>query len=83
MILIQPDGFPVIFLAFLGGFGSIGSFYLQAQVLEVLALDPAEESSEDSAPGSWAKTRMVGIRMSLSNPGIGDMKLSKSCIQEI
>jgi hypothetical protein len=30
VILIPPKGFSAIFLAFLGGFGSIGAFHLQA-----------------------------------------------------
>jgi hypothetical protein len=49
----------------------------------VLALDPVEGSSEDSAPGSQAEIEMAGIGMSPSNPKIGEMKLSYSCIQEI
>jgi hypothetical protein len=61
--------FPAIFLAFLGGFGSIGAFRLQAQVLEALALYPSEGSSEDSTPGSHAEIRMAGIGMSPSNLG--------------
>jgi hypothetical protein len=73
----------MVFLAFLGVFGSIGAFRLQARVLEVPALDPVEGSSEDSVPGSWAEIGMAGIGMSPSNPGIGEMKISRSCIQEI
>jgi hypothetical protein len=83
VILIPPGGFPVVFLVFLRGLGSIGTFRLQARVLEPLALDPVEGSSEDSVPGSWADIGMVGIGMSISNAGMGEMKLSKSYIQEI
>jgi hypothetical protein len=61
-----------------GGLGLIGAFRLQARVLEALALDPVEGSSEDSTPGSQAD-----IGMAPSNPGMGEMRLSKSCIQEI
>jgi hypothetical protein len=61
----------------------IGTFHLQARVLEVLALDPVEVSSEDSVSGSQADIGMVGIGMSSSNPGMGEIKLSMSCIQEI
>jgi hypothetical protein len=83
VILIPPNGFPAIFLAFLGGFRSIGAFCLQAQVLEALTLDPVEGPSEDSVPGSQAEIGMAGIGMSSSNLGIGEIKLSKSCLQEI
>jgi hypothetical protein len=34
-------------------------------------------------PGSQIDIGMAGIEMSPSNPGMGQMKLSKSCIQEI
>jgi hypothetical protein len=34
-------------------------------------------------PGSRAETGMIGIKMSLSNPGMGEIKLSKSRIEEI
>jgi hypothetical protein len=82
-ILIPPKGFSASFLAFLGGLGSIGVFRLQARVLEALAMDSAEGSLEDSALGSRADIGMAGIEMSPSNPGIGEVMLSKSCIQEI
>jgi hypothetical protein len=49
----------------------------------VLALDPAEGSSEDLAPGSRANIGMAGIGMSPSNLGIGEIMMSRSCIQEI
>jgi hypothetical protein len=81
MILNLPDGFPNIFLAFLGGFGSIGAFRVLARILEALALDLVEGFLEDSAPGSRAEIGMAGIGMSPSNLGIGKLKLSKSCIQ--
>jgi hypothetical protein len=35
------------------------------------------------APGGLAETRIAGIRMSPSKPGMGEMKLSKACIQTI
>jgi hypothetical protein len=40
-------------------------------------------SLKDSTPGSRADIRMPGIGMSPSYPGMGEMKLSKSYIQEI
>jgi hypothetical protein len=70
-------------LGLFGGLESIGAFRLQARVLEALALGMAVGSSEDSAPGTWADIRMTGIGMSPSNPRMGKIKLSKSCIQEI
>jgi hypothetical protein len=83
VILIPPEGFPTIFLTFLGGCGSTGVFFLQAGVLGVAALDLAGGSSEDSVLGSRVETGMAGIRTSSSNLGISEIKLSKSCIQEI
>jgi hypothetical protein len=63
--------------------GLTDTFCLQARVLEALALDPTEGSLEDSALGSRAKIRVAGIWTSPTNPGMGEIKLSKSCIQEI
>jgi hypothetical protein len=81
--LIPSKGFPAVFLAFLWGLGSIGTFHLQARVLEVLALHPVEGFSEDSMPGSWVVSGWQEMGMSPSNLGMGEMKLSKSCIQKI
>jgi hypothetical protein len=75
--LIPPKGFRTAFLAFLGGFGSIDTFHLQAR-----GLNPVKGSLEDSTPGLQAKIETAGIEMSPSNLGIGEIKLSKSCIQE-
>jgi hypothetical protein len=36
-----------------------------------------------SPPGEQAETGIAGIGMSPSKPGIGEMKLSKSCIRTI
>jgi hypothetical protein len=83
VILIPPKGLPAAFLAFLGGFGSIGIFRLQARVHEALVLHLVEGSLVDSVPGSRAEIGMAEIGMSPSNPGMGEIKLSKSCIQEI
>jgi hypothetical protein len=81
-ILILPKGCSTTFLAFLWELGSIGALRLQAQVLEALALDPVEGSSEDSTPGSRADIGLVGTGMLPSNPGMGKMRLSKFSIQE-
>jgi hypothetical protein len=59
----------------------MGAFRLLARVREGPALDPIEGPWEDSTPGSRAETGMAGIRISLSNPGMDEVKLSKSCIQ--
>jgi hypothetical protein len=56
---------------------------LQARVLGVLALDPARGSSKGSVPGSHAEIGMAEIRTSPSKPGMGKIKLSKSCIKQI
>jgi hypothetical protein len=56
------------------------TFLLLAQVFEVLALAPVEESLMDSPLGSRAEIGMAGIRMSPSKPGRGEMKLSKASI---
>jgi hypothetical protein len=51
-ILIPPRSFPGAFLAFFRWLGVRGAFRLLAQVLETLALDLVEGSSEGSALGS-------------------------------
>jgi hypothetical protein len=61
----------------------MGTFLLSPRVLEALTLDPMEGSLEDSAFGSRVEIGMVEIRISPSNPRIGEMKLSKSCVQVI
>jgi hypothetical protein len=45
-----------------------------------LALDLEGGSSEDLLPGSRAEFGMAGIGTSPSNAGMGEIKLSKSCI---
>jgi hypothetical protein len=35
----------------------------------------------DSSPGGWAKTRTIKNGMSPSKPEMGEIKLSKACIQ--
>jgi hypothetical protein len=47
----------------------------------VPAPDPVEGSWEDSTPGSHVEIGIVGIGVSPSNPRMGEIKLSKSCIQ--
>jgi hypothetical protein len=57
------------------------AFYLPTRVFTVLALVLAEGSLIDSLPGGRAKTEMARIRMSLSKPKMGEMKLTKACVQ--
>jgi hypothetical protein len=59
----------------------MGAFRLLAQLREALAPDSVEGPWENPTLGSQAETGMAGIRMSPSNPRIGEIKLSKSCIQ--
>jgi hypothetical protein len=82
-ILIRPRDFPEVFLAFFGGFGPIGAFRLLAQLPEAPALDPVEGFSEESTPGLRVKVGMAGIEITPSNAGMGEIKLSKSCIGTI
>jgi hypothetical protein len=42
-----------------------------------------EGSLAGSSPGGQAKTRMAEIGMSLLKLGMGEIKLSKACIQTI
>jgi hypothetical protein len=49
----------------------------------VPALPPAVGPLMTLPPGGQAETGITGIEMSPSKPGIGEMKLSKSCIQTI
>jgi hypothetical protein len=57
-------------------------FSLLARVREALTPDPEEGSWEDSAPGLRAEIGMTRIGISPSNPGMGEIKLSKSCVQQ-
>jgi hypothetical protein len=81
LILILLEDFPVAFLAFFWGVGLVAAFHLPARVVKALALALADGSLADSPLGDRAEIGIVGIRMSSSNPGMGEMKLSKACIQ--
>jgi hypothetical protein len=72
--------FPSNLLGLFRGIWVDRRFRLQARVLGVLALEPVGGSLKDSTPGSRAKIGMARIGTSPSNPGMGEMKLSKSCI---
>jgi hypothetical protein len=79
LILIPPADLPMVFLACFCGVRLAIFFFLPAWVFKALAL--VEGSLVDSSLGGQAKTRMVGIGMSPSKPGMGEMKLSNACIQ--
>jgi hypothetical protein len=59
------------------------AFRLPARVLGMLALALVEGSLSASPPRGWAGTGTVGIGMSPSKPGMGQMKLSKARVQAI
>jgi hypothetical protein len=80
LILIPPEDFPTTFLAFLSGVGLAVAFCLPARVPNVSALALSEGSLSASAPRGWAETRMDGISISHSKPGMGEMKLSRAYI---
>jgi hypothetical protein len=51
------------------------------RVLDALALALDYGSLLDSPLGDRAETRITGIGMSPSTPGMGEMKLSRACIR--
>jgi hypothetical protein len=57
------------------------AFHLPTRVFEPLALVLIEGSLMGSSLGDQAETRAAGVRMSLSKPGMGEIKLSKAYIQ--
>jgi hypothetical protein len=71
LILILPVDLPAAFLVFFWGVGVATILRFPAWVFDALALAPAD----------WVETRILGIGMSPSNPGIGEIKLSKAYIQ--
>jgi hypothetical protein len=81
LILILPEDFPMTFLAFFGGVRLVVGFHLPARVFEALALAPVDGSLTDSSPGGQAENGTAGIRISPSKPVMGEIKLSKACIQ--
>jgi hypothetical protein len=68
-------------MAFFWELWSIEAFCLLARVCEALAPDPVEGPWEDSTLGLQAEIGVAWIGISPSNPGMGEVKLSKSCIQ--
>jgi hypothetical protein len=80
LILIPLEDFPVAFFTFFRGVRLAVAFHLPARVLEALALALTDGSLVDSPPGHRAKIGIAGIGMSPSNPGMGEIKLSKAYI---
>jgi hypothetical protein len=79
--LIPLKDFPVAFLVFLWGIRLAVAFCLLARVFDTPALAPTDGSLADLPLGDRAKTRIVGKGMSPLNPGMGEIKLFKACIQ--
>jgi hypothetical protein len=80
LILIPLEDFLVAFLAFFWGVRLAVAFRLPARVFEASELALTNRSLADSPPGDLAKFGMARIRMSPSNPRIGEMKLSRAYI---
>jgi hypothetical protein len=83
LILIPLEDFSIVFLDFFWGIGLAVAFRLLAQVFDVPTLASLEGLLIASPPGGRAKMGRARIRMSPSMLGIGEMKLSKSCIRTI
>jgi hypothetical protein len=82
LILILLEDFPATFLFFFLGVGLVVAFRLPARVLEAWTLALTDGSLANSLLGDHAKIGMAGIGMSPSNLGIGEIELSKACIQK-
>jgi hypothetical protein len=72
LILIPLDDFPMTFLAFFWGVRLAATFHLSVRVFKALALALADGSLVELPLVDRVKIGMVGIRMSPSNPRIGD-----------
>jgi hypothetical protein len=80
-ILIPLADLTVAFLAFFWAVGLVAALRFPARVLDTPTLTSADGSLTDSQLGDRAETGTAGIRMSPSNPGMGEMKLSSAYIQ--
>jgi hypothetical protein len=81
-LILAPLGFfPMTFLAFFLERWLVVALCFPSRVLDDLALAPSIESPTDSPLRDRVETGIVGMSMSPSKPGIGEMKLSKTCIQ--
>jgi hypothetical protein len=83
LILIPLADLLVAFLVFFWGVEVIVALCPPPppRVLDALALALDYGSLVDSPLGDRAETRITGIGMSPSNPGMGEMKLSRACIR--
>jgi hypothetical protein len=80
LILIPLFDLPVVFLAFFDGVSITGALRFPTRVIDPPALASVVGLLADSPLGGRAETVIVGIGISPSNPGMGEMKLSKACI---
>jgi hypothetical protein len=80
LILIPLFDLPVVFLAFFDGVSITGALRFPTRVFDPPALASVVGLLADSLLGGRAETVIVGIGISPSNPGMGEMKLSKACI---
>jgi hypothetical protein len=83
LILMTLEDLLIAFLAFFLGVGLAVAFHLLARVLDAPALDAVEGSSMALPPGERAEMGMAEIGMSPLKLGMGEIKLSKSCIRTI
>jgi hypothetical protein len=81
LILIPPIDLPAAFLAFFWGVGLPIAFCYPARVFKALAMELAEGLLTDSSLEGQVESGMIEIGTSPSKPGMGEIMLSKGCIQ--
>jgi hypothetical protein len=80
LILIMLVDLPTTFFAFFWSVGVAMALCFPARVFEALAPAPGDGSLIDSLLGDRVETGIIRISISPSNPGMGEMKLSKDYI---
>jgi hypothetical protein len=80
-ILILLANLPMAFLVFFWGVELIATLHFPARVFDAPTLVPADGSLAGSPLGDRTEIGIVRIGMSPSNLGMGEMKLSRTCIQ--
>jgi hypothetical protein len=83
MILIPSVDLPTAFFVFFWGDGLVVALRFPTQVFDAPTLATANGSLAVSPPGDRAETGIVGKEMYHSNPRMGEIMLSKACIQTI
>jgi hypothetical protein len=81
LILILLVDLTVVFLAFFYGVRVAVAFHFPTRVIDAPALARADGSLANSPLGDQAETGIARIRMSPSNPGMREIKLSRAYIQ--